>query len=94
MHHLNVTTHIANWRLDGGREKDEEAAKLLRTSSLPPSVDLEVRYCASVSHVYCPTQNPRHYSTHSFTTVMQHRREKTEGQKEERGKVAGIALIM
>lgn len=50
-HHSYVTTHIANSRLDGGREKDEEAAKLLRTSSSPPSVDLEVRYCASVSRL-------------------------------------------
>lgn len=40
-----------------------------RTSSLPPSVDLDVLYCASVAHVYCPNQNLRHYSTDlQFTT--------------------------
>lgn len=29
-----------------------------RTSSLPPSADLHVLYCAGVSHVYCPAQKP------------------------------------
>lgn len=46
-----------------------------RTSSLPPSVDLDVRYCASVSHVVLSRFRKtihsvlRHYSTDFFITA-------------------------
>lgn len=55
------------------REEDEtreETAKLLAPPHCPSSVDLLVRYCASVSRVYCPVRR-RHYSTDSSVVCLQ-----------------------
>lgn len=54
-------------------EDEEEDRKMRREKRLPssshllaspPSVDLHVRYCASVSHVYCPSR--RHITQQIF----------------------------
>lgn len=76
-------------RDEGEKEEDRKmrhkkrGCQAPRTSSLPPSADLDVRYCASVAHVYCPNQNLRHYSTDFFiTTAVYH--EKGDARRREK----------
>lgn len=58
---VHLSAHSA-WR--GRRRKKWERWDRRRgcqapcTSSLPPSKDLDVPHCESISHVYCPAQKP------------------------------------